>query len=202
MAEPNTGIRGHVPDRHPLAAAALLILFASGLGGPAIDQATWAQEPVSEGPWFTCSSDWGTCSDVMVRAIRLARTTIVVKSPDLGPRSVVHALCSAMWRGIDVGIVQDAHVCAAANSGVGPQGLAVQCDPNYKVDRPQTMVIDATMVIESFFSSPMSSTAPRPVRHLSLIRNRVSALAYLNTWHGHSQPLGPALCREGGSASR
>ena len=36
---------------------------------------------------------------------------------------------------------------SAANSGVGPQGLAVQCDPNYKVDRPQTMVIDATMVI-------------------------------------------------------
>jgi hypothetical protein len=202
MAEPTMGIRWRFPDCHIVAVAALLMLFADGLGGPAIDQSTWAQESVSEGPWLTCSSTSGTCTDVMVRAILLARTTIVVESSDLGPRSVVHALCSAMWQGVDVRVVQDPSVCSVAKSGAGQESLDAQCDPNYRVDRPQTTVIDANVVITSFFSSPMSSTAPRPVPHLSLIKNGLSALAYLDAWQGRSRRLGPALCGDGGSASR
>lgn len=194
MAEAATGIRGRLGDRHFLVAMVLATALAYGLGAAAIDQPISAEEPSSEDQWFSCSSELGTCADVMIRAIRMARTTIVVESQDLGPRSAVGALCSAKRRGVDVSLVQDRPVCLSGNPGAGRENASAQCDPNYKLDRPQTMVIDSRVIIRLFFSAPANSGAPRPVRHLLLVRNRISARAYLIVWDHRPRPLEPTLC--------
>jgi hypothetical protein len=166
------------------------------LVAPAMAQSVPA--PNSRDPdsvWFACSaSPQGSCAEVLVRAIREARLKIVVETADLGPRAVAHALCSDVRRGIDVEIVQTP-ACEAegANQGRGPP--AAQCDPNYRIDSPQTMVIDRKVVVQSFFRPPPVSAAPRPIDHLLMNMNPISAVAYADSLESRSHPLEAQICR-------
>ena len=135
--------------------------------------------------------------DVAVRAIRLARNTILIDESALGPRPVLHALCSAVRRGVKVEIAQEP-ACRSEQPAASGKSHAAVCDPNYRVDSPQIMVIDQSVVITSFFSNPPSSLAPRPIHHLWLIRNPISALAYADTWKPRLRPLQRGLCSRTG----
>jgi phosphatidylserine/phosphatidylglycerophosphate/cardiolipin synthase-like enzyme len=145
--------------------------------------------------WFSCSSSDGGCSHVVTRAIRMARRTILIDSSALGPRPVLHALCSAARRGVRVDVEAARQpVCLMPGTATGGKSRATVCDPNFKVDSPQTMVIDGKVVITSFFASTASAGVQHPINHLLLIRSRVSALAYADSWERPRRPLQPEIC--------
>jgi sugar-specific transcriptional regulator TrmB len=174
-----------------------IVLCAGTLAAPATARAgpppDSPDNPVSE--WFACSSSpQGGCAEVLVRAIREAQQKIVVETADLGPRAVAHALCSDIRRGIDVEIVRTP-ACAVQGANQSSQPRLTQCDPNYRIDIPQTMVIDREVVVGSFFGPPPASAAPRAIDHLFMDMNRISALAYSESLERQSHPLEAQRCR-------
>jgi len=177
-----------------LADALATAICASIFAAPAMAQSIPPSDSAGHSSWFSCTASGGNCTDVLVRAIRLANNSIMVETADLGPRSVVHALCSDMRRGIDVEVVQDSSGCEPHGSDTGQRLPAVRCDPNYQVDSPQTVVIDGKTVVRSFLGSTPRYAAPRPIEHLWLTMDRISALAYSDTWRGRLHPLQARAC--------
>ncbi len=95
-----------------------------------------------------------------------------------------------MRRGIDVEIVQ-APACGTQQGSLRP----TECDPNYRIDSPQTMVIDGQVLVRSFFGPPAAAAAPRPIDHLFIDLDRMSALAYSDSLQRQSHPLPAQSCR-------
>lgn len=119
----------------------------------------------------------------------------MVEAADPGPRSVLHALCSDAGRGVDVEMVQDRDACEIPG-GNDRSRLPRQCAPNYRIDSPQTMVIDRKVVVRAFFASPPAAAAPRPIDHLLIDMDPTAAAAYSDAWENQSRPLQAPVCRQ------
>jgi len=176
-------------------AGLILVAAGSALAAPGSSLAIHIPDLAhQEQSWISCSSSHGGCSEVLIRAIRMTHKSIIVHAPDPGP-GVVHALCSDMQRGIRVEVVSEDSAC---NTTGGSKGEAqVQCNPAYSAGVPQMMIIDDRIVVRSFFgSTPTVVGTPAMIDHVSMVIDRVSALAYSRLWRPHARPLGSEYCEQ------
>ncbi len=148
---------------------------------------------------FTPGDD---ASELVVDAIRQARSQVLVQAYSLTHRAIAGALVAARQRGVDVQVIadreQDRHLDTSQVSYLAEHGVSVYLDGEHAAAHNKVMIIDNGQPTAAVITGSFNFTTAAQFRNaenlLILHGNPLLAEAYAANWRRHrthSLPLRP-----------
>lgn len=134
-----------------------------------------------------CFSPGGHCTDVIVKEIESARSSILVQAYGFTSAPIAKALLEAHKRGVKVHAILDKSNRTAKYSGADflyNVGIPVLIDSAHAIAHNKVMVIDGEIVITGSFNFTKAAEE-RNAENLLVIRDKDLAERYSRNWNQH-----------------
>jgi len=176
------------PRKRRSVTTVLLLTLALGLGGCQSPRATGVLPPTTQqSAWDVCFSPKGGCTDLIVRTLAQARTTVHVQAYSFTSQPIAQALVDAHRRGVAVEAILDKGQRTEDNTQAGlliQAGVPVLIDAIHAIAHNKTMILDGETVITGSFNFTKSAEE-KNAENLLVIRDRVLATRYEQNWQKH-----------------
>jgi phosphatidylserine/phosphatidylglycerophosphate/cardiolipin synthase-like enzyme len=145
--------------------------------------------------WEVYFSPHGGCTDVVVRELNKAKTTVLVQAYSFTSAPIAKALMNAHKRGVKVEVILDKSQRTQKYSSATffyNSGIPVKIDAQHAIAHNKVMIIDGETVITGSFNFTKAAEENN-AENLLVIRDKKLAERYIKNWQehaGHSEVYG------------
>lgn len=174
--------------KRPAPISFLLALSLSLVVGCQSPIATGVLPPTTQQPaWDVCFSPKGGCTDLIVRTLAQAKSTVHVQAYSFTSQPIAQALIDAHRRGVSVEVILDRSQLKGEGVQTGfmaQVGLPVRIDAVHAIAHNKIMLIDGETVVTGSFNFTNSAEL-RNAENLLVVRDRTLAERYETNWQKH-----------------
>ncbi len=170
-------------------APALLVAVAACSGPPSA--ATETSPPTkTEGPtWEVCFTPPAGCTNVVVKALGAAQTSVLVQAYTFTSASIAKALLDAHHRGVRVEVILDKSQRSAQYSSadfLARVDIPVKIDAAHSIAHNKVIIIDGMTVLTGSFNFTRAADQ-KNAENLLVIHDPALADRYAENWRLHAQ---------------
>jgi len=144
-------------------------------------------------PWEVCFTPGQNCTDVIVKTISQARTSIYVQAYSFTSAPIAKSLLEAHKRGVHVEVILDKSNRTAKYSSadfLANQGILTFIDAQHAIAHNKIMVIDGETVITGSFNFTKAAQLHN-AENLIVIKDKLLAGRYMENWKAHREHSEP-----------
>lgn len=145
--------------------------------------------------WEVCFTPGQNCTEVIVKTLSEARTSVYVQAYSFTSAPIAKALLDAHKRGVHVDVILDKSNRTARYSSadfLANQGVPTFIDAQHGIAHNKVMVIDEETVITGSFNFTRAAQE-KNAENLIVIKDKALAARYNENWKGHRKHSDPFI---------
>jgi phosphatidylserine/phosphatidylglycerophosphate/cardiolipin synthase-like enzyme len=182
-------IRVHARGVLWFVAAALLAAVAACSGPPSAATETSPSAKPASPALEVCFTPPPGCTNVVVKALGAAQTSVLVQAYTFTSASIAKALLDANHRGVKVEVILDKSQRSAQYSSadfLARADIPVKIDAAHAIAHNKVMIIDGVTVLTGSFNFTRAADQ-KNAENLLVIHDAALADRYAKNWHTHAQ---------------
>jgi phosphatidylserine/phosphatidylglycerophosphate/cardiolipin synthase-like enzyme len=144
-----------------------------------------------------CFTPGDHCTDLIVKALREAKSSMLVQAYSFTSAPIAKALVDAHKRGVRVDVILDKSNCTDKYSGadfLANQGVPTKIDAPHTIAHNKIIIIDGETGITGSFNFTKAAQE-KNAENLLIIRDQALATQYIQNWQAHAQHSQPYVGR-------
>jgi phosphatidylserine/phosphatidylglycerophosphate/cardiolipin synthase-like enzyme len=144
-----------------------------------------------------CFTPGGSCTDLIVKALGEARSSILVQAYSFTSAPIAKALLDAHKRGLRVEVILDKSQRTEKYSSadfLANQGVPTTIDAEHAIAHNKIIIIDGEVVITGSFNFTKAAQE-KNAENLLIIHDKALAAQYTKNWQMHAQHSQPYVGR-------
>ncbi len=186
-------IRVHARSLLGLVVATLLAAVAACSGPPSAATETSPSAQPASPTWEVCFTPPPGCTNIVVKALAAAQTSVLVQAYTFTSASIAKALLDAHHRGVKVEVVLDKSQRSAQYSSadfLARADIPVKIDAVHAIAHNKVMIIDGVTVLTGSFNFTRAADQ-KNAENLLVIHDPALANRYAENWRAHAQHSEP-----------
>jgi len=171
-----------------------LLLFALvgllGIENGHVSEAARTERPTRIEVFFSPN---GGCTDAIVKALKRARTSVLIQAYYFTSAPIAKAVVDAHKRGVETKVILDKSQATASYSSadfLAHGGVTVLIDAKHNIAHNKVMIIDSSRVITGSFNFTKAAEEEN-AENLLIIHSADLAAKYIRNWNIHSRHSEP-----------